>query len=751
MANQVKIQIVATADTGAIDRVAASLRKLKDKKVKIDIDVDKDKLNKLNNLNKRMRIKVDVDRDTDRLLRALGDGRNRRQTINVDIDTDSMALAQLRAQLAALAGQVVPIAVEVAQIEPIRAEDESVTIEVDEDGAEAANAAIDAAARNRSSTIHVDTDVDRATISRLLNTLNNMQQSGNNAGRGLAAAAGGAGALSGVVSKLTPSLAVIAPAIGVLGTGAITGGIYATAAALGAVTAGAGVMSASMTGALAALPIMAAASSEEVSGHFDYMVNDVTETMKNIAQPVQQPLVNMATAVGAAFHQVRPALDNITAGTSDLVNHLSGKLPEIAAEAGPAMEKIFGAGVPHMKNLMDTLPDLTKSFGDLGASLGSPEVVQGAQRIFDMIPTLVSGAGKGIEGIATAFNNVMGFFDSGKMDGFTEGLGNVINSFSSADWSGVTEGISGAANAFGDFIGSIDGQAVADGIAGITDSLTGLTQGATAAVDAFNFLNNGVKDLTAASGKESKGLVDSILGGMGFTGAGTDMLNAIKGMLSEAGGGAEVNIPVKVTPEVEPLDPGTALGGLGDTGFTIPILGEFTVPEPPAIPPPPPVPLSLDPSGLLLPPIASPPPVPVDLTAEPIPAPAPPPPVPVDVVVADGQVTVPQPPPVPVTFDVTQPELNLSVPPVPISFNVTMPDISIPPVEANAFVTVTSNAAAVAAEISALSAGTSSFHTVSTNAAAVAGEIQSLNGMNTSSTHTINVVKTGDTGPGTGR
>ncbi|WP_338892282.1 hypothetical protein [Rhodococcus sovatensis] len=368
----------------------------------------------------------------------------------------------------------------------------------------------------------------------------------------------------------------------------------------------------------------------------------------------------------------------------------------------------------------------------------------------------------------------MGFFDAGKMDGFTQGLSTLMQSLGGADWSQVTEGLSGAASAFGQFLGSIDGQAVADGIQGITGALTDLTSVATGVSEAFNVVNDGLKNLSSMGGKEGRGLMDFLSTGLGFNNQAIQ--DSWTAALDGLSGGAAQEIPVKIKPEFDSegmtdlLAPGQEIvvpvrpeiqgemAALPPAPLPIDLLPPAAPPELPAatletlLNPPAAAP-AMPPATLetmLLPPAA---PVipPVELTAGPIAPPAPPPPVPVDIQVADGQITVPPPPPIPVTFDVTQPTLNLSVPPVPITFNVSLPQISIPPVEANAFVTVSSNASQVAAEISSLGSPTNSTHTVNSNVADVVGEINSLNGQNTSSTHTINVVQVGATGPGAPR
>jgi hypothetical protein len=762
----VKIQIEAKANTAAIDEVAAKLKALRDKTVKIKLDVDNASLRRIESIRDK-RIKVDLDVNDARIRQIA----NRRVKVNVDVDDSS--LTRLQTRLASLRNQTVNVRVRATEDRVndrarnlIR--DRTATINVALRGLAAAEAQLTTLARSRRATINIDVDAGAAlALTAILNALNG---SGN-----LGGAANNMSSMSSSAMKMSPALLALAPFFGVLASGAIGAGVYGTAAALGAVTAAAGAMSAGVTLGLAAIPIAAAATSQKVKDHFTFMKNDVVDTMKQIAVPVQEPLVNLATSLGAAFHQIRPNLEAITNGTADLINHLSGKLPEIAAQLGPALQKAFEAGVPHVKNLINTLPRLTESVGNFMKSLGSPVVVEGAKRVFESLPGWIEGAGRGVEKLAAGFNNVMGFLDSGKMDGFGEGISTFMDKLGNTDWSGVTNGLATAGNAFGDFMANIDTQNMADNIAGFAEGMASLTDAATQIVTGFQTADAAVRTFSDNMNNSIESRFGD--GGLGkkIFGDGFDpnrWLNDHAGWLGDFEENLpEVEIPAKLTPPEKAIDtagfppievpmqlkpstdtpalpPIPIIGELQPvqppTGMTLPLLGEFQ--GPPEVPAPGPVPLE----GIM-PAFVAPTPPPVELTAAPMPPPPPPPPVPVDIVVADGQVTVPPPPPVPVTFDVTQPTLNLSVPPVPITFDVALPQITIPPVEAQATVTVTSNAAAVAAEINALSAGTSSFHTVSTNAAAVAGEIMSLNGMNTSSTHTINVVKTGDTGEGAPR
>lgn len=77
---------------------------------------------------------------------------------------------------------------------------------------------------------------------------------------------------------------------------------------------------------------------------------------------------------------------------------------------------------------------------------------------------------------------------------------------------------------------------------------------------------------------------------------------------------------------------------------------------------------------------------------------------------------------------------------VPVNFQVGPLNLPQPP---TITVTVTSNASEVASQVSSIPTSVTTSHTVNTNVGAAISQIQALNGMNTTSTHTVNVVVNG--------
>ena len=625
--------------TSAIRRVKSELQRLKDERVEIKVDVD------------------------DRALTRLQDRMNsvRNTVTRVRAAVDMSELTELRSQLAALRDRTVRIRVDLessgalAGLAALDTSRGNVRVSLDLDtGAAAAELAAFIVAIPRSVTINLDVDTagaaaELAAFRLAMLALNNDTI---RLGSSTSAAAGGVKAIGGAAGGAAPMLAALAPLLGVVASGAIGVGIFGTAAALGAVTAAAGLMSVGFGSAVAALPIMAAASSQKVKDHFKFMADDVVSTMKSIAEPLQEPLVGLATSLGAAFHQIRPSLERITAGVGTLITELSGKMPAIAAEVGPALEKMFDGAVPHIRNLTNELPNIIKSVGEFAGKLGDPAIVQGAQRVFGMLPGIISGAGDAMVNIGEKFNSMMSYLDSGKLDGFTSGISSFVTEMSSTDWSSTTAGLTDAANAFGDFLASIDGDQVNRAVTSVAELVTGLTKVGSGMTGAFLDLNDWVDR------------------NLQFDQLSTQLGNLFQDLGLEA---PDIEIDTKLNPP----DTG-ALAGLLAPGVDLPLK-----PAPGPMPPLPPAPLLLDLLPGPMPAVPPPPAVPVPL--EPGPLPPPPPPLaPVEIKTEATLTDISQPdiPPlkVPIEYDTSAlGELTIQQPEpvkVPIEFDIVPPDLS---------------------------------------------------------------------------
>lgn len=673
-----KATVTVDVDDAALNVLKAKLAAMRDGDVTVDVNVNDAKLAalraKMDALrNTRVKVTVDVDRTELNILKAELAGL-RDRSINVDIDSD---LAGFRAALAA---------------STVGNANAHINLDLDTAGAAAELAAF-LAAVPRSVTINLDVDTAGAAAElaafriALLALNDDTIRLGTNAG---GSAASGLTKMGGSAASAAPLLAAMTTALAPLISGAAGAGVFATAAGLGAVTAAAGGLSVGIGGALAAIPIVAAATSEKVQDSFTFMKDDVVNTMKEIAQPVEQPLVDLATSVGAAFHSIRPSLDVVTAGAARLVGELSGKMPAIAAEVGPAMEKAFGAAEPHIKNLISNVPSYIQAFGNFAQKLGDPAIVSGAQRVFGMIPGIIDGAGDSIVSMAKGFENVMGFLDSGALDGFTDGIGSFITEIGNTDFSGVVSGIADMSNAFGDLLGGLDGDSIAGFLEGVTGDITKFTEAAKSIGD----IGSSIGDVLTGIGEGAASFGESLnLDAFG---------DEINGFLDSIGlidwSGKPVEIPIEVKPTADPNSlaglVGDALGaGVSGGGIPVaveptlpaslpplPLIGEFQEPLPPAPPaftipltgelqpvaPPadlPPVPLGITFDGQVPPPpeVA---PVVVDVLPGPMPPPVAPV-APVEVPLTPAPLPPPPPPPAPVEIQTEVSLENIAMPEIP--------------------------------------------------------------------------------------
>ena len=502
----------------------------------------------------------------------------------------------------------------IAKVEAIKAmietlDNETIDLQVEADTA-AATAAILAASQDRRATIHVDVDMDNSAISRAMARLSNTdfgRAIGRNFGdadrngrsflstvgsltrastgllNGLAgvtgripvlgAAFGGiasgavrlgssltalggkfgtvGGAIGGIAAAAIAGGAAMAAmgTIGVLGTGALVAGLYATNAALGVVAGGASLIASAFGGAIAGSFIYFAAQNEEVQKSLDQTVQHVGTRMKEISSVVGPSLIRIAdTAKNVFDKQLTPSLERMADKTGTLVDQLGGKLGPVAAQLGPMLEKAFDSGATHLNLLADALPDIISGMGDFFQSLNSPEVVQAAKTALGAIPEMITGIGSAVEGAAGMFNDLNQYLGSEQLQPLRDGWNQIKQSFADTDWSGMQDGITAAANAFGGFMGQFDMGNVAGTIEGVAGAFENLTNIASAInLDGiFNGVAQGAEMATAAVSMITDTLTAPIKLAFDISG---DILGGIKDLIGF--GGADVEVPVKVLPNVD--------------------------------------------------------------------------------------------------------------------------------------------------------------------------------------------------------
>ncbi|QII01075.1 hypothetical protein BH92_15400 [Rhodococcoides fascians A21d2] len=797
MANQVKIQIKATADTGVIKQVQAQLAALKDKRVKVHVDIDKSSMRALDDL-KRNRIKVEVDQESIRQLRE--------QTQRVRVDLDE---AGYRGQIETLTRPRVQ------------------TVVVRTNGRSVATTARTIKALGR--TIQ-GTTVAAALLGTAAIGLGSAAVASPIA---LAAAFGAAGVAGGALSTVI--------------TAGIAGGLIASAARAQEVrdhfSYMANDVSTAMKGvtqnleqplvrtatALGAAFYAVEPSLRRVSGLTEGLLNQFNDTLPAIADqagpafekmfnaglPGMQKLIATMPRITEAFGNFFQTLgdsaevQNLIAG---FIEGIPGGIESVANFIDKAAKGYYKIkefwNSDDMKPMREGLERFAENFSNIDwsrASQGFKDLMNSTGDLFGNID--LQDAADTIGEIAGGLSNVVDFIDGiGLKAAILGGIGAYIaggilaafgrqfakalaGKIAGALLGGaITDAVETVADTVSDILGNAIGNAIGTGIGAFLGNLAGSWLADLFKNDDFD-VNVNIKEVNWPDGSDSldiKAKISSVE--MPADLAAVNIVAKISGLEGLPTSGNAIAIPVTY------IDPGFVAAAqtltvpvvYSDPGFapaavTVPIVwGPLPeIPTPPAVT----VPLEVDTSGIAgqisgvsIPSVEVPVTVNtsqngrtfwdfargfldnataqleaiVTLSYE---APEQPtiPPVEVNVNYKTDGVTLPVPPPVTVPVNFTIPPLNIPVPPavqVPVSFNIEAINIPTPPA---VNVQVTSNASAVAAELNGIPKSLQSTHTVTTNAAAARAEIMSLNGLNTSSTHTINTVRTGDTGEGAPR
>lgn len=561
-----RIEVNVDVDRGRLDMLRGDLAALGNERVHVDVDVDRGGLDLLRAdlasiRDRRVRITTAVDQAGLSTLRAqLAALRN--QEVAVRVDTDRAQLDALRAALAALTDETVRVDVDVddSQLTALQASLTSLanrTVRIDVDAADTTGTAaqLDALARNRnivldvelrgvgpatamlaglsSRTLDVDLRISNAAafetqlavltrprhinislglnsgdLARITAMLAGLRALGSGGGGG----AGGISAIGGAASSAVGPVLMLTAAT--LGLGAAAGaGPLVLAAAFGTVAAAAGAMATAGTlGLTGFMGYMAVLADDALYDKMIANTDKVKQSFTEIAERAVPAMGRLFDALPGAFDRMAPSIERITDGAANMIDKLTAAMPSLADSLGPMLERAFGAGVPHMDNMLARLPQLTDAFGGFFDSLADPRVVDAADRAFGTLPGIIEKTGDAIAGTAGAFNGLMGWLDSGAIDGFTEGWSQMVDSITGADWSGTVDSIAGLANSFGDLMGSVDGQGLADSLTDIATAAKGLNDGLGAASSGLEALFDkiGATDATRALAQDLGDIAEEI-------------------------------------------------------------------------------------------------------------------------------------------------------------------------------------------------------------------------------------------------
>lgn len=100
----------------------------------------------------------------------------------------------------------------------------------------------------------------------------------------------------------------------------------------------------------------------------------VTDTMKDLTKPLQEPLIRFADSARGAFDKLKPSISNITASLAPLIDQIGAKLAPLAEKLGPLLESMFESGKGPLLALIDGMGPLIDGFKKMFDTLNNPEV-----------------------------------------------------------------------------------------------------------------------------------------------------------------------------------------------------------------------------------------------------------------------------------------------------------------------------------------------------------------------------------------
>lgn len=142
--------------------------------------------------------------------------------------------------------------------------------------------------------------------------------------------------------------------------------VAAALAALPAIGAAAGTaLTLAFGGGIAAIGIVAAAQAQQVKDAFSDLKDHVVEVLKDIAEPLEGTLVQVAADARSLFDELTPHLEQAFADMAPVLERFSGDLAD-AFSGGSVIDSATGA----FNALLDSLgPRLEDTFGRMGAAL----------------------------------------------------------------------------------------------------------------------------------------------------------------------------------------------------------------------------------------------------------------------------------------------------------------------------------------------------------------------------------------------
>lgn len=171
----------------------------------------------------------------------------------------------------------------------------------------------------------------------------------------------------------------------------LQGALAAAGIAAGALASGLTILT---TGAIAGGLIAIAAQAEGVQNAFKDMGTHVTDTMKNLTQPLQEPLIRFAATASRAFDSLGPPIQAIVGQLAPLIDQIGGKLEPLALRVGPMLQSMFEAGIGPLNAFLDGLGPLSDRMGEFFNILKNPVVTEFTTTLMTSIGSLLPPLGQ---------------------------------------------------------------------------------------------------------------------------------------------------------------------------------------------------------------------------------------------------------------------------------------------------------------------------------------------------------------------
>lgn len=230
-------------------------------------------------------------------------------------------------------------------------------------------------------------------------------------------------------------------------------------AGAGLIAAAAGMLSAVGSLAVGGLFTFIAWKSEEVQEAWAGVKENIKDSFAEMNQPVADALVRNLPMLETALEVMRPNIEHISQGVSEVIDKIGRQMPEMASAAGDMMERMWDSGRRNLEAFIDAIPGLLSGIGDFFQIIGESDSIHRAWTDFlRNLPNWMGSWGRGLDNVAKFFYRMRDYLQSDQLQKYSQGLKDFADHMRNMDWSRWKEGITDMLNAFGTFLSDTNWQ-----------------------------------------------------------------------------------------------------------------------------------------------------------------------------------------------------------------------------------------------------------------------------------------------------